>query len=100
MYRCTLCIMAVLNIRELDEGLMRKLKADAAASGITLRAHVIELLSGSKAKPASEGETGRTGERGTEREIPSQVSGSCPRCGGQTIPWGAMRRCTKCARNW
>ncbi len=26
--------------------------------------------------------------------------GACPRCGGPTIPWGAMRRCTKCCQNW
>ena len=33
------------------------------------------------------------------RETVSLVS-VCPRCGGQTIPWGTSRRCQKCQTNY
>ena len=36
--------MSVLNLRGIDEALMWKVKAEAAARGVTLRAFVVEVL--------------------------------------------------------
>jgi hypothetical protein len=40
--------MPALHIRDVDEKLMQRLKADAALSGITLREHVIKQLGGER----------------------------------------------------
>jgi plasmid stability protein len=44
---CYNCYMAVLSLRQFPDGLMARLKSDAALAGKTLRDHCVEVLSGS-----------------------------------------------------
>lgn len=87
-----------LNIRNVDEELVRRLKANAARAGVTLREHCISLLSGSRAP-----EIARESTQAPKIETPREVGklAPCPRCDGPTLEWGtSQRRCPKCGQNW
>jgi|SRR6266550_543985 len=75
--------MPALHIRDVDEKLVQRLKADAALNGITLREHVIERLGGEKvadrrAKDVPRSEGIPVPKRGTGRS--ERVSASIAHC--------------------
>ena len=87
--------MADLNLRNLDEKLIRKLKMNALASNQTLRDHCIELLKATRSQPQSTAKADALEQRGKrwseERKVETQPAQqpeqakplkSCPSCGG------------------
>jgi hypothetical protein len=115
--------MADLNIRDVDPELIKELKQAALDAGWSMKELCIHRLKG-----VTYGEIRRKESpqmiiekpKKTEREKPSPKIarepekaseipkpeakpaklGKCPRCEGQTIPWGSMRRCMNCNQNW
>jgi hypothetical protein len=102
--------MSNLNLRDIDPELMRELHLAAAEAGWTLKELCVHRLKGvtygeirRKDQPqmiiAPESEKPRATEIPQAIERPVKLEG-CPRCGGETIAWGSMRRCQKCLQNW
>jgi len=105
--------MPDLNIRGMDESLMREVRIKAAGMDLTLRDYVIralrvatnlpEVMAGKK---RGGGKVGKKREgSGGEVEKKPQVGGdagprNCGRCGKPLIEWGEQRRCTDCQINY
>jgi len=75
--------MVVLNLRKIPRDLVRRLKADPALSGKTLREHCVGLLSQDGGRGGTRQVQGRVGETGEERIAEAlQREGSNPAARG------------------
>ena len=84
--------MPALHIRDVDEKLVQRLKADAALSGITLREHVINQLGGKRIANHQPADVPRN------KRVPV-AKRSAPESQGISAPWQAGKRCL-CGETW
>ena len=102
--------MPDLNIRNVDQSLLRSVNVAAAKGDLTQRDFVIKALAWFVEKdirPNDVVHTGRerTGEADKCVELAQakpdpETSRSCPLCNKPMLPWGSMMRCQGCNRNF